>query len=181
MAELSDGGTGLNQQVMAPSRLYGVRDWVIVFYRKLPHVMNVRVLNRAMRDRQIAGDFDSVHGLADRIKCSRSTVSRFFSGRNTSLTVTLQILGALRLTFDQVFVEISAALVARLQAEGVVQYQNGVVVVTTEILAWPEAVGIREHFGLPVLAPGSGQQALPPAGQSYHDGVGGQLAAGTAG
>lgn len=170
----------LDQQVMAPSRLYGVRDWVIVFYRRLPHVMNVRVLNRAMRDRQIAGDFDSVEGLADRIKCSRSTVSRFFSGRNTSLAVTLKILGALQLTFDQVFVEISAGLLARLQAEGVVQTQKGIMIVTTEVLTWPEAAGIREHFGLPALGPVAGQPALLAAGQPYHDGAGRRLAAGTA-
>jgi hypothetical protein len=134
-----------------------------------------------MRDRQIAGDFDSVEGLADRIRCSRSTVSRFFSGRNTSLTVTLRILGALQLTFDQVFVEISAGLLARLRAEGVVQNQKGIMIVTTEVLTWPEAAGIREHFGLPALAPGAGQQALPPAGETYRDGAGRQLAAGTGG
>jgi hypothetical protein len=33
---------------------------------------------------------------------SRSTASRFFSGRNTSLAVTLRILAALRLAFEDV-------------------------------------------------------------------------------
>jgi transcriptional regulator with XRE-family HTH domain len=151
---------------MSPSRLHGVREWVIVFYRKLPHIMNVRILNRAMRDRQIAGDFDSVEGLADRIGASRSTVSRFFSGKNTSLAIALRILEALKLTFDQMFIEISPALLAKLQAEGMVYDHNGVTVVTAEILTWPEATEIREHFRLPALTAGPAQQALPHGGEA---------------
>ena len=95
--------------------------------------------------------------------------------------MTLRILGALHLTFDQVFVEISAGLLARLQAEGVVQLQKGSMVATTEILTWPEASEIREHFGLPALAPGPARQALPPAGPAYQDGAGRQLPAGAGG
>src|SRR5262245_38001027 len=99
--EVSD--VNANHTSIMPSRISTLRDFVIVYYRKLPHVMCTRALNRAMRDRQIAGDFDTVAGLADRIDASRSTVSRFFSGKNTSLTVTVRILEALSLTFDQVF------------------------------------------------------------------------------
>jgi hypothetical protein len=40
--------------------------------------------------------------LAEAVGISRSTASRFFSGRPTSLTVTLKILAALKLTFEDV-------------------------------------------------------------------------------
>jgi hypothetical protein len=153
------------QTAVPPSRIYSVRDWVIVFYRRLPHIMNTRVIHRAMRDRQIAGDFDSVLGLADRINVSRSTASRFFSGRNTSLTVTLRILDALHLTFDQVFMEISAALLARLQATGAVYQHNGATFVMSEILTWPEANEIQERFGVPALAAVPTRQALTDGSQ----------------
>jgi transcriptional regulator with XRE-family HTH domain len=141
-----------SQETVVPSRIHSVRDWVIVFYRRLPHIMNMRILNRAMRDRQIAGDFDTVLGLADLIGVSRSTVSRFFSGRNTSLGATLKILDALNLTFDQVFMEISPVLLARLQADGTAHCRNGALHITSEILTWPEANEICEHFGTPALA-----------------------------
>jgi hypothetical protein len=163
------------QVSMSPSRLHGVREWVIVFYRKLPHVMNLRILNRAMRDRQIAGDFDSVEGLANRIDSSRSTVSRFFSGKNTSLTFTLRVLEALKVNFDQMFMEISPALLAKLQADGMVYDHNGVTVITVEILTWPEATEIRKHFGLVALTDGPAQPALPAASEQYRDRVGRQL------
>ena len=88
-----------SEQTPLPSRIHSVRDWMIVFYRRLPHIVNMRVLNRAMRDRQIAGDFDTVVELADLIGASRSTVSRFFSGRSTSLAVTLKILERLNLKY----------------------------------------------------------------------------------
>ena len=40
--------------------------------------------------------------LAEAVGISRSTVSRFFSGKSTSLAVTLKILGVLQLRFDDV-------------------------------------------------------------------------------
>jgi transcriptional regulator with XRE-family HTH domain len=52
--------------------------------------------------RQVEGDLDSMERLAVAVGISRSTASRFFSGRPTSLAVTLKILGALRLTFENV-------------------------------------------------------------------------------
>ena len=44
-----------------------------------------------------------MESLARAVMRSRSTVSRFFSGRQTSLSVALAILGKLKLDFDQVF------------------------------------------------------------------------------
>ena len=154
-----------HQIVMSRSRLRRVRDFVIVFYRNLPHIMNMRVLNRAMRDKQIARDFDSIEGLAVRIKCSRSTVSRFFSGRNTSLAITLRILEALDLDFGQVFMEVGPALLARLQAHGVAYEHSEATVLDPEVLTWPEASGIREHLGLQAQAPGSDRQASSGSGE----------------
>jgi hypothetical protein len=149
-----------SQERAVSSRIHSARDWVIVFYRRLPHVMNTRVLNRAMRDRQIAGDFDTLAGLTDLIDVSRSTVSRFFNGRSTSLAETLKILDALNLTFDQVFMEISPALLARLQADGTVLYRNGATHITSDILTWPESNEICEHFGIPTLAAATVHRAL---------------------
>jgi len=45
---------------------------------------------------------DSVDGLAKAVGVSRSTASRFFSGRPKSLAVTLTVLAELGLTFQQV-------------------------------------------------------------------------------
>ncbi len=57
---------------------------------------------RALVNCQVEGKFDSMQSLADTVGISRSTASRFFSGRPTSLTVTLKILDALGLAFDEV-------------------------------------------------------------------------------
>lgn len=141
-----------NQAGNSPARLPDIGDLAIVFHRKVPHVANMRTVNRAMRDRQIAGEFDSVERLADRAKVSRSTASRFLAGKNSLLSVTLRILEALGVTFDQVFKEISPALLERVQADGMVSVKNGIVVVDAQILTWPEASQIREHLGLPALA-----------------------------
>jgi len=43
-----------------------------------------------------------MESLATAVGISRSTASRFFSGRQTSLDVTLRILDALGLTFEEV-------------------------------------------------------------------------------
>ena len=50
-------------------------------------------------DCQVKGEFDSMEQLAGAVSISRSTASRFFSGRPTSLAVTKRMLGALHLTF----------------------------------------------------------------------------------
>jgi hypothetical protein len=61
------------------------------------------VCQHALVRRQIEGEFDSMEGLAEAVGCSRSTVSRFFSGKRTSLAVALVVLDRLKLTFDEVF------------------------------------------------------------------------------
>jgi hypothetical protein len=75
---------------------------VTVCYRGIPYRLDLVRCRRALVERQIAGELDSMESLADKVGISRSTASRFFSGRNTSLTVTLGILKVLKLTFHDV-------------------------------------------------------------------------------
>lgn len=76
---------------------------VIVNFRGFDYEMNVAVCRRALVQRQVAGEFDTMDGLADAIGRSRSTASRFSSGRQTSLTVALAVLAKLKLRFEEVF------------------------------------------------------------------------------
>jgi hypothetical protein len=79
----------------------------IVNFQGIDHEMNVTVCRMALVQRQVAGEFDSMEGLADAIGCSRSTVSRFFAGRRTSLPVAVAVLDKLKLRFEQVFTPIN--------------------------------------------------------------------------
>ena len=75
---------------------------VIVSYRGVPYALDLVPCRRALVNRQVDGDLDSMESLASRVAMSRSTVSRFFSGRPTSLAATLGIRAALRLRFEDV-------------------------------------------------------------------------------
>ena len=75
---------------------------VTVFYRGVPHELDLGICRNALVKCQVAGEFDSMEGLAVKVGISRSTASRFFSGRPTSLACTLKILGALHLRFEDV-------------------------------------------------------------------------------
>jgi hypothetical protein len=75
---------------------------VTVFYRGIPYDLDLVRCRRALVDRQVEGGLDSMESLAVAVGISRSTASRFFSGRATSLTVTLKILEVLKLRFDDV-------------------------------------------------------------------------------
>ena len=74
----------------------------VVVFRSMQYTMDVPVCRRALVRRQVAGDFDSMDGLAKLCEISRSTASRFFSAR-MSLPVALVILDRLQLNFDDVF------------------------------------------------------------------------------
>lgn len=80
------------------SRPRRVKAW----YHGIPYSLDLVRCRRALVDRQVEGDLNSMERLADVVGISRSTASRFFSGRPTSLVVTLQILDALHLKFDDV-------------------------------------------------------------------------------
>ncbi len=73
---------------------------VTVWYRGIPYSLNLVLCRRALVQRQVDGELDSMESLADAVGISRSTASRFFSGKPTSLAVTLKILDVLRLKFD---------------------------------------------------------------------------------
>ena len=73
---------------------------VTVWYRGIPFKLDLVKCRRALVGCQIAGKFERMEELADSIVISRSTASRFFSGRPTSLTVTKKILAALGLKFE---------------------------------------------------------------------------------
>ncbi len=75
---------------------------VTVCYRGIPYTLDLALCRRALVWRQVEGELDSIESLAAAVGISRSTASRFFSGRPTSLAATLKILGALRLRFEDV-------------------------------------------------------------------------------
>jgi len=75
---------------------------VTVWYRGIPYTLDLVRCRRALVSRQVDGDLDSMESLANAVGISRSTASRFFSGRPTSLGVTLRILEALHLKFEEV-------------------------------------------------------------------------------
>jgi transcriptional regulator with XRE-family HTH domain len=75
---------------------------VKLVYRGLPYELDLVQCRRALVMRQVARELDSMESLAGAVGISRSTASRFFSGRQTSLNVTLRILDKLSVTFDEV-------------------------------------------------------------------------------
>jgi hypothetical protein len=72
-------------------------------FRGIDYEGNLTVCRIALVRRQVEGEFESMDSLAEAVGCSRSTASRFFSGRAMSLSVTLAILDKLKLSFDEVF------------------------------------------------------------------------------
>jgi hypothetical protein len=75
---------------------------VVVSYRGMPYELDLVRCRRALVNRQVEGNLDSMESLAQTSGISRSTASRFFSGTATSLTVTLKIAEALHLKFEDV-------------------------------------------------------------------------------
>lgn len=73
-----------------------------VQYREIDYDMDLHACRRALVKSQVAGELNSMESLAHAVNISRSTASRFFSGRPTSLAVTLKILDKLGLQFDEV-------------------------------------------------------------------------------
>ena len=73
-----------------------------VWYRGIPYTIDLARCRRALVLRQVEGELDSMESLAKAVEISRSTASRFFAGRATSLAVTLRILAALHLKFEDV-------------------------------------------------------------------------------
>lgn len=84
----------------------------IVWYRGTPYVLDLVMCRRALVRRQVEGELHNMTSLAVAARVSRSTASRFFSGRSTSLAATLRILKALRLEFGDVATPASADEIA---------------------------------------------------------------------
>jgi transcriptional regulator with XRE-family HTH domain len=74
----------------------------VVWYRGVAYRLNLERCRRALVLGQVDGKFGSMEALAAVVVVSRSTVSRFLSGRPTSLDVTVRILAALGLRFEDV-------------------------------------------------------------------------------
>jgi len=89
-------GSQVSTRVAARPRLVTVR------YRGMPYTLDLAKCRRALVYRQVEGQLDSIESLAAAVGVSRSTASRFFSGRATSLAATLKILAVLRLKFEEV-------------------------------------------------------------------------------
>jgi hypothetical protein len=73
-----------------------------VWYRGIPFILDLVKCRRALVGCQIQGKFDRMEELADACGISRSTASRFFGGRQTSLTVTKKVLAEMGLKFEDV-------------------------------------------------------------------------------
>ena len=74
----------------------------IVIYRGSPWRIDLVRCRRALVHRQVDGLYHNMASLAAAANVSRSTASRFFSGKSTSVTATLRILKALKLEFADV-------------------------------------------------------------------------------
>src|SRR5215831_20900911 len=86
------------------------RRWTaVVQYNGSSYTRDLLLCRRALTQRQVEGSYLGGHAeLADEIECSRSTVSRFFSGHNLSTDVTRRILGALKLRFNDVHTPVAS-------------------------------------------------------------------------
>ena|SRR5215831_2265305 len=72
-----------------------------------PHRVDLARIERAFFAQVVAGKYDSREDIAKAIDRSRSTVSRFFAGRNTSVRVFREIVNELGLQFEDVAAPVS--------------------------------------------------------------------------
>lgn len=84
------------------ARMAARHRYVTVRYRDIPHRLDLGICRYALVQCQVRGEVESVESLAVKVGVSRSTASRFFSGRPTSLAVTLKVFDALHLKFEDV-------------------------------------------------------------------------------
>lgn len=75
---------------------------VILWYRGNPYQLDLERCRHAFSKLVVAGELRGMRDLARKLGVYRSTVSGFFSGKKTSLTVTLKILAALKVTVTDV-------------------------------------------------------------------------------
>ena len=75
---------------------------VIMAFDGHPHRVDLAAIDRGFFAQVVGGKYNSREDIARAIGRSRSTVSRFFGGRNTSIRVFLDILTELGLKFEDV-------------------------------------------------------------------------------
>ncbi len=75
---------------------------MIVAFDGHPHRVDLAAIERAFFARVVAGKYTQREDIAKAIGRSRSTVSRFFGGRSTSVRVFLSIINELELKFEDV-------------------------------------------------------------------------------
>jgi hypothetical protein len=75
-----------------------------------PHRVDLAVIERAFFAGVVAGKYSAREDIAKAIGRSRSTVSRFFGGRSTSIGVFLDILNELELKFEDVAIPVMEAV-----------------------------------------------------------------------
>lgn len=75
---------------------------VILAFGGNPHRVDLAAIERAFFVQVVAGKYDAREDIAKAIGRSRSTVSRFFAGRSTSIRVFIEIMNELGLKFEDV-------------------------------------------------------------------------------
>src|SRR5215831_7271703 len=75
---------------------------VILAFGGHPHRVDLAAIERGFFAQVVAGKYDSREDIAKAIGRSRSTVSRLFGGRSTSVRVFLEVVNELGLMFEDV-------------------------------------------------------------------------------
>lgn len=79
------------------------RRTAVVQYNGVSYTRDLSLCRRALTECQVGGAYlGGLAELSEEAGCSRSTASRFFSGRNVSIEVTLRLLKGLKLSFEAV-------------------------------------------------------------------------------
>ncbi len=76
---------------------------VVVRFNGVDYEMDLTAVQLALTRRQVEGEFHRKEQLSEAEGRSRSTVSRWFAGKPTSLPVALSLLEKLGLSFDDAY------------------------------------------------------------------------------
>jgi hypothetical protein len=140
--------------------------WALVEYAGLPHLLWLRRVRRALLDSAVRGEYESRLAVADGAGVSRSTASRFVSGRHASTRTTKAILDALGLKWEEVLYPLSDELMREL-AHHARTARNGVQVVDIDPYELPGVRTMLEHGGQILTAPPPrARQSLPAPASS---------------
>jgi transcriptional regulator with XRE-family HTH domain len=152
-------------QPTQPIRLQGSNarrpDWALVEYEGLPHLLWLRRVRRALLDSAVRGEYESRLAVADGAGVSRSTASRFVSGRHASTRTTKAILDVLGLQWEEVLYPLSDELVREL-AHHARTARNGVQVIDVDPYELPGVRAMLERGRQTLTAPPQRvRQSLP--------------------